>query len=111
MRTRPPLSKGVGMNARVLRDIRARKLVHETEVQRRSLLFVARNQTLPAATRYQAQLQLNKFDKYSRPHIVNDRCTETGKGRGVIAKFGLCRFQFRLKALKGELPGVQKATW
>lgn len=52
---------------------------------------MARNQTLPASVRYQAQLQLNKFEKETRPAIVNDRCTETGRGRGVMAKFGLCR--------------------
>ncbi|KAF8313420.1 hypothetical protein DL93DRAFT_1170495 [Clavulina sp. PMI_390] len=99
------------MNARVLRDIRSRKMVEQFEVKRRAYLAVARNQTLPAAVRYQAQLQLNNFDKATRPAIVNDRCTETGRGRGVIAKMGLCRYRFRLKALAGELPGVRKATW
>lgn len=65
--------------------------VEQFEVRRRAYLFVARNQTLPASVRYQAQLQLNKFEKETRPAIVNDRCTETGRGRGVMAKFGLCR--------------------
>ncbi|KAH8992962.1 hypothetical protein EDB92DRAFT_518680 [Lactarius akahatsu] len=32
-------------------------------------------------------------------------------GVGAIGEFGLCRYQFRLKALAGELPGIQKASW
>ncbi|KAF8325278.1 uncharacterized protein EI90DRAFT_2976645 [Cantharellus anzutake] len=99
------------MNARVLRDIKARRMVFENEVTRRAYLFVARNQTLPPAVRYQAQLQLNNFSKYTRPNTVNNRCVESGRGRGVMSKFGLCRYQFRLKALAGDIPGVKKASW
>jgi len=61
--------------------------------------------------RYQAQLQLNAFGRYTRPTTVKNRCTATGRGRGVMGEFGLCRYQFRLKALAGELPGVYKASW
>ncbi|KAG9009807.1 40S ribosomal protein mrp2, mitochondrial [Tulasnella sp. JGI-2019a] len=100
-----------GKNARVLRDIKARNEVNASEVMRRAYIYVARNETLPAQVRYQAQLQLNNFSKYQRPTTVKNRCTETGKGRGVLSKWGLCRYQFRLKALAGELPGVTKASW
>lgn len=79
------------MNARVLRDIAARKGVAATEITRRAYLYVARNQTLPPQIRYQAQLQLNSFSKYTRPSSVKNRCTETGRGRGVISKLGLSR--------------------
>ncbi|CAE6405449.1 unnamed protein product [Rhizoctonia solani] len=105
------LDPTVIMNARVLRDIAARKGVAATEITRRAYLFVARNQTLPPQIRYQAQLQLNNFSKYTRPNSVKNRCTETGRGRGVISKLGLCRYQVRLQALRGELNGVKKASW
>jgi len=98
-------------NIRVLRDMKARKGVVENEIARRAYLYVARNQTLPAQVRYRAQLQLNTFGRYTRPTTVKNRCTVTGRGRGVIGEFGLCRYQFRVKALAGELPGVQKASW
>ncbi|TFK76083.1 glucocorticoid receptor-like (DNA-binding domain) [Pluteus cervinus] len=101
----------MGKNIRVLRDIKARHGVQANEVARRAYLFVARNETLPPQVRHQAQLQLNSFGKYTRPTTVKNRCTETGRGRGIISEFGLCRFQFRLKALRGELNGVQKASW
>ncbi|KAH9844048.1 uncharacterized protein C8Q71DRAFT_731094 [Rhodofomes roseus] len=98
-------------SARVLRDIKARNGVKANEVARRAYLYVARNQTLPPEVRYQAQLQLNTFGKYTRPTTPKNRCTETGRGRGIISEFGLCRFQFRTKALAGQLAGVRKASW
>jgi small subunit ribosomal protein S14 len=119
-------------SARVLRDIKARQGVADNELSRRAYLYVARNQSLPAQVRYQAQLQLNTFGRYTRPTTVKNRCTATGRGRGVMGEFGLCRvsesvlffyvpcsdwvcgglqYQFRLKALAGELPGVHKASW
>jgi small subunit ribosomal protein S14 len=98
-------------NIRVLRDVQARSGVKENEVMRRAYLYVARNETLPPHVRHQAQLQLNAFGRYTRPTSVVNRCTESGRGRGVMSEFGLCRFQFRLKALNNEIPGVKKASW
>lgn len=78
-------------NIRVLRDMKARRGVNENEILRRAYLYVARNETLPPQVRYQAQLQLNTFDKYTRPTTVKNRCTTSGRGRGIISEFGLCR--------------------
>jgi len=99
------------MNARTLRDLKARRGVMDNEALRRAYLFVARNQKLSPAMRYQAQLQLNNFGRYTRPSTVKNRCIVSGRGRGIISEFGLCRYQFRLKALENELPGVKKASW
>ncbi|KAL5527284.1 hypothetical protein ACEPAG_6075 [Sanghuangporus baumii] len=98
-------------NIRVLRDMRARRDVKDNEILRRAYLYVARNENLPPQVRYQAQLQLNTFDIYTRPTTVKNRCTATGRGKGIIGEFGLCRTQFRMKALQGLLPGVKKASW
>lgn len=81
--------------ARVLRDIKARHGVSANEILRRAYLYVARNQTLPAQVRFQAQLQLNTFGRYTRPTTVKNRCTESGRGRGVIGEFGLTRVRAR----------------
>jgi small subunit ribosomal protein S14 len=83
-------------NVRVLRDIKARKGVAENEISRRAYLYVARNQTLPAQVRYQAQLQLNNFGRYTRPTTVKNRCIASGRGRGIISEFGLCRVRWRI---------------
>ena len=78
-------------NIRVMRDIKAREGFAGAEIARRAYLYVARNQALPAQVRFQAQLQLNTFGRYTRPTTVRNRCTETGKGRGIINEFGLSR--------------------
>jgi len=99
------------VNARVARDIRNRYSVLIYEAVRRSYIFVARNQTLSPQIRHRAQLQLNSFGREFCPTTIKNRCHESGRGRGIISEFALTRFQFRLKALKGEIPGVQKASW
>jgi small subunit ribosomal protein S14 len=88
-------------NIRVLRDTKARQGVLDNEIARRAYLYVARNQTLPAQVRYRAQLQLNTFGRYTRPTTVKNRCTVTGRGRGVIGEFGLCRVRFLFSCLGG----------
>lgn len=79
------------IKTRILRDMKRRQAVEATEVVRRAYLYVARNQTLPPQVRHQAQLQLNSFSTNARPAAVRNRCTESGRGRGIINEFGLCR--------------------
>ena len=40
-----------------------------------------------------------------------NRCKLCGRGRGYMRKFGLCRLCFREHAMRGEIPGVRKASW
>jgi len=51
--------------------------------------------------------------KDGKPCPVRDytRCTICGRPKAVLKKYGICRICFREKALKGELPGVRKASW
>jgi small subunit ribosomal protein S14 len=88
---RPPPQHLTMPNIRLLRDIKARNVVKTSEVLRRAYLYVARNETLPAQVRHQAQLQLNSFSKYARPTTVKNRCYESGRGRGIISEFALSR--------------------
>lgn len=53
-----------------------------------------------------------KFKKPQKFKVRNkNRCNLCGRSRGYMRKFGLCRLCFRDLALKGELPGVTKASW
>ncbi|PVU97980.1 hypothetical protein BB559_001816 [Furculomyces boomerangus] len=99
------------MRTRIFRDIFARKMVVEKETELMIWRYMARNTTLPVRTRMQAQLALAKTDRRAFPTAIRNRCLETGRGRGIMSDWRLCRFQFRLKALRGDLPGVQKASW
>lgn len=40
-----------------------------------------------------------------------NRCNRCGRPRGYLRQFGLCRICFREMALRGEIPGVRKASW
>jgi small subunit ribosomal protein S14 len=51
----------------------------------------------------------NRKPKYSTRKI--NRCFRCGRRRGYMRDFGLCRLCFRELALKGEIPGVKKASW
>ena len=54
---------------------------------------------------------LQKLPRNSSATRVRNRCSMTGRGRGVYEKFGLCRNMFRLLALDGKIPGIKKASW
>ena len=53
-----------------------------------------------------------KFQRKQKYKVrAKNRCNVCGRSRGYMRRFGLCRLCFRDMALKGELPGVRKATW
>lgn len=53
-----------------------------------------------------------KFEKKQKFAVRDvNRCSICGRSRGYMRRFGLCRLCFRERAVKGELPGVLKATW
>jgi len=54
---------------------------------------------------------LDKMPRKSSPIRLRKRCFITGRPRGVIGKFKLSRLCFREMALRGEIPGVTKASW
>lgn len=56
-------------------------------------------------------LSLQKLPKNSSPVRVRNRCSVTGRGRGVYRKFMLCRNVFRQMSLEGKIPGIRKASW
>ncbi|GAA5870449.1 hypothetical protein JCM5296_003340 [Sporobolomyces johnsonii] len=94
-----------------LKDFNARKAVAANELLRRAYLYIVRNETLDPKVRSAAMLKLNAFPRNTRPAAVKNRCTETGRGGGVMSEFGLCRHRFKLAAEEGNIPGVSRASW
>ncbi|PKY06588.1 putative 40S ribosomal protein S14 [Aspergillus campestris IBT 28561] len=99
------------VNTLALRDYCKRKAFEKHEPERQALRYAIRNTALPQRVRAQAQLQLSQMHCYTRPTQIKNRCVAGGKARSVIRAFRLGRFQFRMQALAGELPGVKKASW
>jgi len=54
---------------------------------------------------------LQKLPRNASPVRLRNRCKITGKPRGYIRQFGVCRNMFRQMALDGKIPGVTKASW
>ncbi|MEM9261703.1 MAG: 30S ribosomal protein S14 [Bacteroidota bacterium] len=55
--------------------------------------------------------ELDKLPRNSNPIRKHNRCRLTGRPKGYMRKFGLCRVKFREMALNGKIPGVTKASW
>lgn len=80
----------MGSSSWFIRDLRKRFSARDVEVQRRALLYVARNTTLSAQIRHKAQLSLNALNGgEGRMTSIRNRCVETGKGQGEYRFFGV----------------------
>lgn len=55
--------------------------------------------------------ELDKLPRNSNPIRLHNRCKLTGRPKGYMRKFGLCRVKFREMALNGKIPGITKASW
>ena len=55
--------------------------------------------------------ELDKLPRNASPVRLHNRCRLTGRPKGYMRKFGLCRVKFRDMALNGKIPGVTKASW
>lgn len=58
-----------------------------------------------------AVIKLQKLPRNASPIRVRNRCSQTGRSRGNLRKFGLSRNAFRQLALEGQIPGVVKSSW
>ncbi len=58
-----------------------------------------------------AVMKLQKLPRDASPIRVRNRCSQTGRSRGNLRKFGISRIAFRELALEGQIPGVIKSSW
>ncbi|MFN7327304.1 MAG: 30S ribosomal protein S14 [Chitinophagales bacterium] len=54
---------------------------------------------------------LDKLPRNASPVRLHNRCKLTGRPKGYMRKFGICRVKFRQMALDGKIPGVTKSSW
>ena len=95
----------------VNRNDKRRETVKKFAAKRKALQDAANNQALSLEERYEARLKLQKLPRNSSPVRVRNRCALTGRPRGVFRKFGLARAKLRDIAMRGEIPGIIKASW
>jgi len=97
--------------ALINRDQKRRGTVKKFAAKREELLAIVNNQKLAPEERYEARLKLQKLPRNASPVRLRNRCKLTGRPRGVFRKFGLARGKLRDIAMRGEIPGVIKASW
>ncbi|GHC52139.1 30S ribosomal protein S14 [Alcaligenes pakistanensis] len=93
------------------RDIKRVKLAEKFAAKRAELKATIDDQSKSDEERYEARLQLQQLPRNSNPTRQRNRCVITGRSRGVFKKFGLTRHKVREMAMRGEIPGMTKASW
>ncbi len=93
------------------RELKREKLVKRFAAKRAALKETIRNVQTSDEERVAAQIKLNALPRDSSPSRLRNRCAITGRPHGVYRKFGLGRNKLREAAMKGEIPGLTKASW
>ena len=93
------------------RDLKRREIVKKFAPKRAELLAAISNTKLSDEDRATARLKLQALPRNSSPVRLRNRCTLTGRPRGTYRKFGLGRTKVREFAMRGEIPGIVKASW
>lgn len=94
-----------------LRQQKREKTVEKFKAKRAELREIARSPNASDEDRDAARAKLQKLPRDASPVRLRNRCALTGRPRGVYRKFGLARGKLRDLAMRGEVPGVIKASW
>ena len=93
------------------RELKRRDTVKKFAAKRAALQAIVANIKLSEEDRYAARRKLQALPRNASPVRLRNRCALTGRPRGVFSKFGLGRTKLREFAMRGEIPGVIKASW
>ena len=94
----------------IAREFKRKKLVKKYAVKRDALRKVISNPQSTFEEKEQAQMQLQKLPRDSSGVRVHNRCNLTGRPHGYYRKFGLSRNKLREATMRGDVPGLVKAS-
>jgi small subunit ribosomal protein S14 len=97
--------------ALINRNEKRKKLVVKFTKKRDLLQAIVDDPKASEETRYAARLKIQALPRNSNKTRIRNRCALTGRPRGVYSKFGLGRNKLREFAMRGEIPGIVKASW
>ena len=95
----------------VNREIKRAKLAKQHGAKRDALKKIISSQTASYEDKLDAVTKLQKLPRDSSECRQRSRCAITGRPRGVYAKFGLARNKLREATMRGDVPGLRKASW
>jgi len=93
------------------RENRRRNTVSKFAAKRGELVAILKSSSASEEEKVVAREKLQRLPRNASPVRLRNRCALTGRPRGVFKKFGLARNKLREIALRGEIPGVIKASW
>ena len=95
----------------ITREYRREKLITKYSSRRLKLKEIINDSFSSDEDKDAARSALQKLPKDSCPSRKRNRCTITGRPRGYYRKFGLSRTKLREAAMRGDIPGLVKASW
>lgn len=95
----------------VNRDIKREKLAKKYADKRAALKKIISSQDASYEEKIEASTKLQKLPRDSAPSRQRNRCELSGRPRGVYRKFGLGRNKLREATMRGDVPGLRKASW
>jgi len=93
------------------REVKRAKLAQRFAAKRLKLKEILRSPNSSPAEKEEAQLKFQSLPRDASPSRKRNRCSITGRSRGYYRKFGLSRTKLREATMKGEIPGLGKASW
>lgn len=95
----------------IARETKRSNLIKKFENKRRELKELIRSPDSSFEEKENAQLQLQKLPRDSSKSRLRNRCNLTGRPHGYYRKFGLSRNKLREATMRGDVPGLTKASW
>lgn len=97
--------------SKVVKNDKRKKMVALYAERRRELKKIINNPTSSVEQVDEAILKLQKMPRDASAVRVRNRCSQSGRPRGFLRKFGISRVALRELALRGQIPGVVKSSW
>lgn len=97
--------------ALINREQKRRDLVEKFAPKRAALFAIINDQSASEEDQFAARQKLQQLPRNTSPVRLRNRCSVTGRPRGVFRKFGLGRSKLREAAMRGDIPGMAKASW
>ena len=93
------------------RELKRQRTVAKFAEKRAALKAIISNPNSSEDERWDAVVELQKQPRNASPARLRNRCRVTGRPHGYLRKFGLSRIKLREAAMRGDVPGLVKASW
>ena len=98
-------------NSMKAREVKRAKLVAQYAEKRAALKAIISGVETSEEDRWDAVVKLQSLPRDSAQSRQRNRCNITGRAHGFLHKFGMSRIKVREAAIRGEIPGLKKASW